>query len=183
MIKWSITSEWFNWGDTQVNPFENASIHEQSFWCSLILCGIRQNCANWPQIEYSGSPKLWLFPANIRYVITPVNVITVNQQILACYYIWRIWRIACFRQYLSPPTYTSIVHCIDGPRRDAKFNSSQINVNRFILRNAKFYSRQNLLIYSNGYPVCFSKELVLVCFFAGGFYSAAKGRFFICRKN
>ena len=22
---------------------------------------------------------------------------TVNQQILACYYIWRIWRIACFR--------------------------------------------------------------------------------------
>ena len=24
----------------------------------------------------------------------------------------------------------------------------QINVNRFILRNAKFYSRQNLLIYS-----------------------------------
>ena len=22
---------------------------------------------------------------------------TVNQQILACYYIWRIWRIVCFR--------------------------------------------------------------------------------------
>ena len=22
---------------------------------------------------------------------------TVNQQILACYYIWQIWRIACFR--------------------------------------------------------------------------------------
>ena len=22
---------------------------------------------------------------------------TVNQQILACYYIWRIWRIACLR--------------------------------------------------------------------------------------
>ena len=36
----------------------------------------------------------------------------------------------------------------DGPRRDAKFNSRQINVNHFILRNAKFYSRQNLLIYS-----------------------------------
>ena len=54
--------------------------------------------------------------------------VTVNQQIFACYYIWRIWRIACFRQYLSPPTYTSIVHCIDGPRGDAKFNSRQITL-------------------------------------------------------
>ena len=48
---------------------------------------------------------------------------TVNQQILVCYY---IWRIACLRQYLSPPIYTSIVHCIDGRRGDAKFNSRQI---------------------------------------------------------
>ena len=42
---------------------------------------------------------------------------TVNQQILACYYIWWTWRIVYFRKYLSPPTYvsrTSIVHCIDG---------------------------------------------------------------------
>ena len=38
---------------------------------------------------------------------------TVNQQILACYY---IWRIACFREYLSRQhtQMTLIVHCIDG---------------------------------------------------------------------
>ena len=47
---------------------------------------------------------------------------------------------------------TYVDRCIDGPRRDAK-NSRQINVNRFILRNAKFYSRQNLLIYSKSINV------------------------------
>ena len=29
---------------------------------------------------------------------------------------------------MSPPTYTSVVHCIDRPRGDAKFNSRQITL-------------------------------------------------------
>ena len=102
--------------------------------------------------------------SNSPNIIARQNLFTVNQQILACYYIWRIWRIACFRQYLSPPTYTSIVHCIDGPRRDTKFNSRQINVNRFILRNAKFYSRQNLLIYSIYSTTLFLLSLIIHLF-------------------
>ena len=68
----------------------------------------------------------WLVePYSLINTIAPC---TVNQQILACYYIWRIWRITCFRVYLSPPTYMLIIHCIDGPRGDANFNSHQITL-------------------------------------------------------
>ena len=90
---------------------------------------------------------MWL---HIQFMYLQIldRVCTVNHQILTCYYIWRIWRIACFRKNLSPPTYMSIVHYIDGSQRDAKFNSSQITVNHYMLRNAKFYSRQNELSYS-----------------------------------
>ena len=42
---------------------------------------------------------------------------TVNQQILACYY---IWRIAYFHSCLSPPIYVSDVDCTLHSRGDAK---------------------------------------------------------------
>ena len=44
-----------------------------------------------------------------------------------------------------PPTYVSDVDRTLHRRGDAKFNSHQITL---FLRNAKFYRRQNLLIYS-----------------------------------
>ena len=47
------------------------------------------------------------------------------------------------------PKYV-IVHCIDGEPP-----------NHFILRNAKFYSRQNLLIYSIHSPICSQESFFL----------------------
>ena len=46
--------------------------------------------------QMAGKPTCLLFCC-ISAGCSLHELITVNQQILACYYIWRIWRIACFR--------------------------------------------------------------------------------------
>ena len=74
-----------------------SSLHTKWVWLCLIKCAIKlvdlhksQCMSDFAQWQFC-DPKCCDLE---KAIYLPV---TVNQQILACYYIWRIWRIACFR--------------------------------------------------------------------------------------
>ena len=77
----------------------------------------------WPLIQGSVTKLLYSYTACDFLYQTFIH--TVNQQILACYY---IWRIACFRWYLSRQIYVSYVDRTLHRRGDAKFNSRQVTL-------------------------------------------------------